>query len=146
MKKLRDCPFCGGKAGCVNNVLNDHEGNALWSVMCGECGLVHMGYSLKKEAIGAWNTRANDKDTCDWYAEDEDGSTWGCTECHAIWNLETDSPIENDMHYCPQCGRKIKNVIFREWDSEKGDYVNRVEAVPMRGVKGAGNVLCAESR
>lgn len=62
MAELKPCPFCGG-----NNVGVWHE---FWyvaerddyAVQCYDC---HFGLSIKhteKEAIEAWNRRANDKD------------------------------------------------------------------------------------
>lgn len=46
--------------------------------------------------------------TCEW-SEDEDGN-WSCSKCTAVWIFPGDGPGENEMSYCPECGRKIVKV------------------------------------
>lgn len=41
---------------------------------------------------------------------EEDSNTWRCSKCGLMWNLETGGPVENEMNFCPHCGRKITCV------------------------------------
>ena len=55
-KKLKPCPFCGGKA----EILNYSEDE--WLVHCVICdGMVERWRKTEKEAIEQWNRRANDE-------------------------------------------------------------------------------------
>lgn len=47
-----------------------------------------------------------DVETCDWSCGDDDWDTWH-SECGQDWIFEEDGPNENDMKFCPFCGRKI---------------------------------------
>lgn len=47
-------------------------------------------------------------ETCEW-SEDEDGN-WGCSKCTALWMFPELGPGENEMIYCPECGRKIVKI------------------------------------
>ena len=50
------------------------------------------------------------------YIEDEWGEYWTCQECKMKLCLEAATPEENELQYCPKCGRKIV-------ESRKSDYV-----------------------
>lgn len=45
--------------------------------------------------------------TCVW-TEDPDGVWEG--SCGMMWNLESDTPAENGMNYCPRCGAKLEQA------------------------------------
>lgn len=49
------------------------------------------------------------EETCT-YTRDKETNAWECSECGLTWVFTEDytTPEENDMHYCPKCGRKIK--------------------------------------
>ncbi len=42
--------------------------------------------------------------------EDSDYNIWECVKCKLVWELSNDgSLLDNEMYYCPKCGRKIVN-------------------------------------
>lgn len=51
MEKLKCCPFCGGDAEIKSSLLNH------W-IKCLKCGIETKTKLCKKEAIAAWNRRA----------------------------------------------------------------------------------------
>lgn len=58
--------------------------------------------------------------TCGWY-EDEDGN-WNCSKCTAVWIFPEDGPGENEMSFCPECGRKIVSISpYKEEDAGDED-------------------------
>lgn len=50
---------------------------------------------------------AEQKEPCKWTLTDDDSNSWQCNKCDALWVLESGSPKDNDMDYCPKCGRAI---------------------------------------
>ena len=47
-----------------------------------------------------------ERSTCEW--EDLDGEMWRAS-CGLVWVMENlDGPKANEMHYCPKCGKTIK--------------------------------------
>jgi len=44
---------------------------------------------------------------------EEELNIWRCSRCGLMWNLEVGGPAENEMNYCPKCGRKIACVKSR---------------------------------
>ena len=53
MDELKPCPFCGGKA-------NAFICGRIFVVECESCGTSSDGFDSKKEAVEAWNRRADD--------------------------------------------------------------------------------------
>jgi predicted RNA-binding Zn-ribbon protein involved in translation (DUF1610 family) len=47
-------------------------------------------------------------DGCEWSMIDNDANLWKCSKCDEEWIFEFGGPDENNMHYCPNCGRKLK--------------------------------------
>lgn len=47
------------------------------------------------------------KEPCNYTLEDDDANTWECNKCEMLWQLEAGTPKENEMNYCPKCGREI---------------------------------------
>lgn len=39
--------------------------------------------------------------------DDGEGDTFECSACGEVWTLNAGNPIENNMHYCPNCGAKM---------------------------------------
>lgn len=46
----------------------------------------------------------------EWILDDDDANTWQCPDCDLLWQLTTGRPLENNMNYCPQCGKKMNNT------------------------------------
>lgn len=45
--------------------------------------------------------------TCEWHYDDgEYAGYWECS-CGCLWTLEDGGPVENNMTYCPKCGKRI---------------------------------------
>ena len=83
----------------------------------------HITYRKKAEADKArgrsdWNggiTNMNEeKKTAEWisvgFGEEE---RFQCSGCGMVWFLYEGNPIENEMYYCPRCGRKMGEQIVR---------------------------------
>ena len=54
--KLKPCPFCGSKHIDITNF-----GEVMWFIQCDDCNATFPECDTKKEAIEAWNRRANDE-------------------------------------------------------------------------------------
>lgn len=39
---------------------------------------------------------------------DEHHDFWECQKCGLAWQFNDGGPEENEMNYCPKCGRRIK--------------------------------------
>ena len=39
---------------------------------------------------------------------DEDENVYVCSVCDEPWTLTAGTPLENNMHHCPNCGAKMK--------------------------------------
>jgi DNA-directed RNA polymerase subunit RPC12/RpoP len=44
---------------------------------------------------------------CEWILIDDDKGLWQCSKCGAEWVLEAGTPADNEMNYCPACGRRL---------------------------------------
>ena len=55
--KLKPCPFCGGEGDCNNTGLCTKDGESLWWVECGACGVSTSGHQKREMALEAWNRR-----------------------------------------------------------------------------------------
>lgn len=78
-------------------------------------------YQLRFEKLA--NELANklnierDQETCNWRNNKGTG-LWEChyggdytSDCGLEWNMSNkDSPSENEMHFCPKCGKKLVEV------------------------------------
>ena len=53
------------------------------------------------------NIPASKEETCEYILELDDFNTWKCSKCGLLWHLAVDTPLKNEMYYCPKCGRKI---------------------------------------
>lgn len=56
-------------------------------------------------ARAALNSTAEAMEKCLW-AQDMDDDSWD-TECGNKFVFESDTPIENDFHFCPYCGKHL---------------------------------------
>jgi DNA-directed RNA polymerase subunit RPC12/RpoP len=45
---------------------------------------------------------------CEWILIDDDKGLWQCSKCGAEWVLESGTPADNEMNYCPACGRRLE--------------------------------------
>ena len=64
LQKLRNCPFCGGKAILVRDAKREIYGSDRYmtgvAIGCDTC-TVNMFYGSEKRAIEAWNRRADEQ-------------------------------------------------------------------------------------
>ena len=76
------CPACGGNqyTSC---------GTAEGCIYCGPLKLV---------------------ERCEWILIDDDKGLWQCSKCGAEWVLEAGTPADNEMNYCPACGRRLEGM------------------------------------
>jgi len=44
---------------------------------------------------------------CIYVLIDDDFNTWECSNCRGWWTLNSDTPKDNNMNFCPHCGAKI---------------------------------------
>ena len=40
---------------------------------------------------------------------DEDENVYVCSVCDEPWTLTAGTPLENNMHHCPNCGAKMED-------------------------------------
>lgn len=53
-------------------------------------------------------------ETCEW--SEDDSGMWTCSKCDIAWEFTCDGPKENDLIYCPKCGRKVINTsYYQDW-------------------------------
>ena len=45
---------------------------------------------------------------CEWVLIDDDKGLWQCSQGGAEWVLETGTPVDNEINYCPMCGRRLE--------------------------------------
>jgi hypothetical protein len=64
-------------------------------------------------------------ETCTYSQEDSDGRNYNCSNCGCTWSFECDGVLENDVHYCPECGAKVTHITTRYFDYEVDDYVEQ---------------------
>lgn len=44
---------------------------------------------------------------CHWSCPDREDNTYWESDCGLTWQFEDDGPKENDMQFCPKCGRHL---------------------------------------
>src|SRR5665648_954627 len=66
-----------------------------------------VGHAELRYRLGKYES-SEQKETCEW--EEDDSGTWSCSKCEASWEFNNGDPNDNDMYYCPKCGRKIIKV------------------------------------
>lgn len=54
----------------------------------------------------------SNKPTCVWAEDGEDGP-WG-SSCGHYWQFTDGTPTENDMKFCPFCGKPLEQVARDE--------------------------------
>ena len=52
------------------------------------------------------------------YIYDEEDCFWECQKCGLAWILNDGGPEQNEMYYCPKCGREITRSS-REGDGDQ---------------------------
>lgn len=51
------------------------------------------------------------RNTCTYKQTEIDYNAWQCSKCKCEWCFECETPKENNMNYCPECGARIENII-----------------------------------
>ena len=47
-----------------------------------------------------------ENEICEWHLDDEEMNAWE-SACGLVWCLNEGTPKENEMAYCPKCGRHL---------------------------------------
>lgn len=89
--ELKSCPFCGGKAACV-------EFYGEYHVLCCDCHAVGQDCSTRENAVSAWNTRQIEEDL-----DKKNGCLIGT--CHDLHDIVEDFRAE-----CGQKDLEIKRL------------------------------------
>lgn len=58
-------------------------------------------------ALAAEAELAELRETTTYQLVDDDANVWECSHCRELWVLTTGTPQENEMQFCPKCGRRI---------------------------------------
>lgn len=80
--------------------------------------LYHMavGHAELRNRLGQYESFET-KETCEW--EEDGGGTWACSKCEMVWEFNNGGPNDNDMHYCPKCGKEIVEIKPYEVDEDE---------------------------
>lgn len=62
---------------------------------------------------------------CVYTLEDGEWNVWQCSRCDFLWELTSGCPSENDMKFCPHCGREIEREEYPSSDEELGNAFER---------------------
>lgn len=69
--------------------------------------IIHERDELRARLERAEAASQRDEATCEWTPDnDPDWNTWS-SQCGKTWVFEEDGPAENDMRFCPFCGRLL---------------------------------------
>ncbi len=47
---------------------------------------------------------------CEWHLDEEEANAWE-SECGLVWCLDEGTPKENEMAFCPKCGRHLTQRV-----------------------------------
>lgn len=47
----------------------------------------------------------------EWKLYEEEGNAWQCSVCGNVWFLAYDTPQENCMNFCPNCGADMREKV-----------------------------------
>ena len=50
-----------------------------------------------------------------WFGDPE---YWECSECQYAWVINTGTPFENGMKFCPSCGARITEEVPYKYEEE----------------------------
>ena len=94
--------------------------------VCGEvCARAKLCYGCGKaldEANAKLSEQADhiagaDNMVCNWYQDDGDG-IWA-TDCGGVFEIIEGSPSDNDMKFCPYCGKPLEEHPFVDSEEQK---------------------------
>lgn len=80
-------------------------------------GYVFLGHHIAATVNAINIVKQHSQETCNWRNNKGTG-LWEChyggdytSDCGLEWNMSNkDSPSENEMHFCPKCGKKLVEV------------------------------------
>ena len=76
-----------------------------------------VGHAELRNRLGQYESAEPEEETCQW--QEDDGGLWSCSKCDIAWQFMNDGPKENDVRYCPKCGKRIDEVS--PYESEEVD-------------------------
>jgi len=65
---------------------------------------------------------------CNWQIHDEEANAWE-SECGLVWWFEVGEPKENEMNYCPKCGRHLTQLALDAGDSAASQTESKAEVL-----------------
>lgn len=64
---------------------------------------------IARQSVTSEEVAISKTETTSWTMIDSDINLWKCSKCSEEWNFEFGGPTENNMHYCPACGRRLED-------------------------------------
>lgn len=101
--ELRPCPFCGATEPTVH-ILDAPESLVACDYRKGGCGASGRPFNTDKQAIEAWNTRAERTCHTTWDIELTGRLRFKCSECGAV-------SLDVAPRYCPACGARVVEEV-----------------------------------
>ena len=117
---MKSCPKCQWLRCC--------EADDTGKVWLGVCGAPAPAYSNDNLiSLLDYERLVRIAERCVFYAErkdyaesrcvwrqDDDGNWFADDPCSAVWALDVGTPTDNDMHFCPVCGRPLECIPYKD--------------------------------
>jgi hypothetical protein len=69
----------------------------------------------------------SDEKPCNWHTDENGGYL---SECEYYFEISNGTPHENDMNFCPKCGKPLIEIPYKEPDDDEEE-----SALPLCGIK-----------